>query len=1036
MLHKLSLAVLCLALTLVTLRAQSTGTIQGTVADQSGAAVPNASVVVHNEGTGEERPTVTDSSGLYQVPSLAVGRYRVTVKAPGMQQMIAGPLQLEVGRTVQQNFIVKVATASETVQVVAESSAIESNSVAVGAVITQQTVQEIPLNGRHFVDLGLLAPGTVVPPTNGFLTAPLRGQGSFAIVTAGNREDTVNFMINGVNLNDMSNGQITFQPSINTVQEFKLDNSTYSAAYGRNSGAIVNIATRSGGNEYHGELFEFVRNNYLDARNFFNPRSTLAGATRLAQPMSPFKRNSFGADGGGPIWKDHTFFFLSYEGLRQRQGVTLSQPVLNSGQRAQGQAIGNPTVLKLLPLIPTGNSGDGLFVGSATAPVNIDQGTANVSHAFSDSDRLNGYFAFQRDIRQEPTLQGNNIPGFGDTRSSHRQIMTITETHVFNPDLVNEARLGYNRIRISFVPNTALDPSAFGMNIGVSGPVGLPQVTLRDINLNFGGPNGFPQGRGVYTAVASDTLNYIRGKHSVKFGGEFRRFDGNHYNQTPGTLQFNTVADFLNGNAATFTANPSNNPARIFIAAAGAFVEDSWKVRPSLTLQLGFRWEWNGTPVEARNRFSVFDAATDSLVKVGSSGFEKAYNQNWKNFEPRVGFAWDVFQNNRTILRGAYAIMADQPVEGLVGGLYTNPPFANPVSFNGPGTVTFANAFTAAAAAGSLAPITVSHNFRNAYVQDWNLNLQHELRGDITLMAGYFGNKGTHLRTAKNLNQFIPGTNVRPFPRLSASSAISPGAALSNITLWDSVGNSSYNALWLTGTKRFAHGLQFETSYTWSKALDYSSLNTPAAPFVTLQNSYNIRGDRGPADFDARHHFVFSGIYALPFHGNRAVSGWQFAIVNQLQTGNAVNIVTTNSTFTGVPNTMRPDILGHVPVGIGSAANGNPQYFPGLACNTPMPGCLFLVPAGFGDLGRNVIVGPGFEDIDFSLVKKTRITERTSVEFRSDFFNIFNHPNFSQPNRVVSTAPGNSFGQITATRSPVGDAGSSRQIQLAMKLVF
>jgi hypothetical protein len=274
----------------------------------------NAAVTVHNEGTGEERSTLTDAAGLYQVPSLPVGRYRVNVKAPAFQAATATGLILDVGRTVEQDFKLQVATASTEVQVTGAAPVIESHDISVGAVIDEKTVQNIPLNGRHFVDLGLLIPGTVTPPQNGFLTAPLRGQGSFGLNTAGGREDTVNFMINGINLNDMANGQITFQPSINTVGEFKVDNSTYSAEYGRNSGAIVNIATRAGSNDYHGELFEFVRNNYFDARNFFNPSPIL---------QSPFKRSNFGADGGGPIRKNKTFFFLSYEGLRPRQGLTI-----------------------------------------------------------------------------------------------------------------------------------------------------------------------------------------------------------------------------------------------------------------------------------------------------------------------------------------------------------------------------------------------------------------------------------------------------------------------------------------------------------------------------------------------------------------------------------------------------------------------------------------------------------------------------------------------------------------------------------------
>jgi hypothetical protein len=994
------------------------------VTDPSGAVVPRAAVTVHNESTGEDRATLTDSAGLYQVPSLAVGRYRVSIKAPGLQPVAAAGLVLAVGRTVEQDFQLKMATATTEVEVVGSEPLVETRAIAVGAVIDEKTVQDIPLNGRHFVDLSLLVPGTVTPPQNGFLTAPLRGQGSFGVNTAGGREDTVNFMINGINLNDMANGQITFQPSINTVDEFKLDNSTYSAEYGRNSGAIENIATRSGGNDFHGELFEYLRNSYFDSRNYFNPSPIL---------QSPFRRSNFGADGGGPIRKNKTFFFLSYEGLRQRQGLTINQPVLTDAQRQQAASIGNPTVTKLLPLIPTVNSGTNLFVGSATAPVDIDQGTANINHDFNQSDRVNGYFAFQRDLRQEPTLQGNNIPGFGDTRQSHRQIMTLNETHVFSPNLVNEARAGYNRIHITFTPNQLLDPSAFAMNVGVSGPVGLPQITVRDLNLNFGGPAQFPNGRGDYTAVLSDTLSYIHGKHSIKAGVEARRFNGNNFSSTPGTLAFNTVTDFINGNIVTFTASPGTNPSRIYATAVGAFAEDSYKLTSSVTLDAGLRYEWNGAPVEAANRFVNFLEGTDQLVRVGA-GINQLYGQSDLNFEPRVGLAWDVFQNGKTVVRTAYAIMADQPLENVVQLLASNPPFSNPVSFNGPGFVNFANAFPSAQASGSLAPMSVVSNFTNDYIQEYNFNVQQQVTSDMSVMAGYFGNKGTHLRTARNVNQFIPGTSVRLFPALAANSPIDPGVGLGNIFQWESGGNSNYNALWLTATRRYAHNLQFQASYTFSKSIDYTSLNSQTGT-VALQDSNNTRGDRGLSDFDARHRFVISGNYLLPFKGGRAIEGWNFAIINTVQSGNPVDIV-TSSTYTGSPNTVRPNILGPVPTGIGSAANGNPQYFPAATCVTATAACLFQVPTAFGTLGRNVIIGPGFENVDLSMYKDTRVTEKTTVQFRVDAFNLFNHPNFGQPNRVVSTAAGNSFGQITSTRSPVGDAGSSRQLQLALKFLF
>ena len=319
----------------LTALAQSSGTIQGTVTDPSGAAVVGGKVTIRNEGTGEERTTETDSAGAYQVAALAVGTYQIQVQAQGFQTHMVKGLALEVSQTVVQNVQLSVGGVTQEVTVVAEAPMVETSTITVGHVIDRRTVQEIPLNGRHFVDLGLLIPGTVTPPQNGFLTAPLRGQGSFAINTAGNREDTVNFLINGINLNDMVQNQITFQPSINTVQEFKVDNSTFSAEYGRNSGAIVNIATRSGTNQFHGEAFEFIRNDALDARNFFDAKK------------GPFKRNQFGAAVGGPIRKDKTFFFGTYEGLRQRQGLTINSGVFSDADRATAT---DPTIVKLLTL--------------------------------------------------------------------------------------------------------------------------------------------------------------------------------------------------------------------------------------------------------------------------------------------------------------------------------------------------------------------------------------------------------------------------------------------------------------------------------------------------------------------------------------------------------------------------------------------------------------------------------------------------------------------------------------------------------------
>jgi Carboxypeptidase regulatory-like domain len=1017
----LLVAVLCIfAISSIPAFAQSTATVRGNVADQSGAVIANASVTAKNITTGVERSTQTDTSGNYQIASLPVGTYDIEVKAPGMAPQVAKAVVLNVSQTVGRDFRVGVQQANEVVNVAGEAPVIETNTITVGQVVDQRTVQEIPLNGRHFVDLGVLVAGSVTAPSNGFLTAPLRGQGSASFNTAGQREDTVNFMINGVNLNDMVQNQITFQPSINTVSEFKVDNSTYSAEYGRNSGAIVNIATRSGTNAWHGEVFEYLRNEAFDARNFFN-KKTVA--------ISPFKRNQFGANLGGPIWKNHTFFFFSYEGLRQRQGITINSGVPTAADRG---SVTNPTVQNLLAVIPPANDPTGTkFIGSGTAPVDLDQWTLNVSHNFSDRDHLNGYYAIQKDKRQEPTLQGNTIPGFGDTREARRQIFTLNETHVFTNHVVNEFRFGFNRIHITFAPNFTEPATSFGINLGVA-TTGIPQFSVAGYGLNFGGPALFPQGRGDTTFVFSDTLSWLRGNHNFKFGGEFRQFRNNNFGGDTGAFAFTNSANFLAGNANTFTYGPGT-PSRIEVNTISGYVMDTWKIRPRLTLELGLRYDLNFRPSEAMDRFVNFDPATASLVQT-----TEFYETNTRDFGPRAGVAWDMFGDSKTILRVGYGLLFDQPVTNAVSPLTANPPFANPLAFNTAGaTIPISNV------GGSLSPTAlgtvnmVNPNFRYPYVQSWNLNLQKEVTRTLGLMIGYFGSKGTHLRDATNFNQ-RSATGVRPFSTLSASSPIRPGATLSNIQQIDSGANSNYNALWVTATKQMSVGLQFQGSYTWSHSFDYNSLSSQN---IILQDSFNPRNNYGPSDFDTRHRFTLSGLYELPFRkDSRLVGGWQAGSILQVQSGNPFTIIVGNNNFPGT-FTVRPNQLGQVNTVNTILPNGNVQWFTAPTCAATVTSGCVLQSAGnvFGTMSRNAVVGPGFLNLDLSAIKRTKITERIGTEFRVEAFNILNHPNFAQPitpGFIGASTTAGTFGQLTATRFPTGDAGSSRQLQFALKVVF
>jgi outer membrane receptor protein involved in Fe transport len=1004
-----------LAAGFVVLGQSSLASLQGTITDASGAVVPGVKIVVHNTGTGEERTAQSDSAGVYVIPSLPVGTYQVNVTASGMQSVVANNVVLTVGQVAAQNFALRVASSSSVVEVTSSASTVTSETATVGTTMNESTVQETPLNGRHFLDMGFLIPGSVTPPQNANLAAPLRGQGFFGFNTAGGREDTVNFMINGINVNDFGGGnQVTFQPTIGTIQEFQVVNSTFRAEYGFKSGAIVNMATRSGTNQWHSELYEYLRNNAMDARNFGNPASL---------PVAAFHRNQFGGNAGGAIKKDKTFFYLSYEGLRHHQGVPLTATVLSPAQRAQAQLTGDPVIQKLLPLIPLPNSPGNVYVSTAIAPVTSDQGTANFSHSFSEANRLNVYYAYQADLRNEPpTTVNNNLPGYGDVRTGKRQLLTINDTEVVSPTLVNEVRLGYNRLHLPFDPQTALTASAFGINSGVNA---FPQINIASGTLEFGGNNGEPNFRGDYTAVLSDGLSWVHGKHSIKFGGEFRRNDANSYSYTPGTFSFPNITAFINDQANSFSANPSNRSARIFVNALGAYVQDSYKFRPNFTIELGLRYDWNGTPVEAENRFVVFDPVGDSLLHVGGKGgLGQAYNQNALNFEPRVGFAWDVFRNGKTVVRSGYGLIVDSPNTGQVTPLAQNPPNAFPISFSPTASlpsVSFLNAFPAAS--GIVSPTSVIQSYKNDYAQSWNFNVQQQLAPSLSMMAGYFGVKGTDLNIERNYNQFVNG--ARPYTKLSANSPIDPGMPLGNITVMESGGNSTYNALWLTATKSVSKGLQFSASYTFSKSIDYVSRT---AQGVVVQDSYNVRGDRGLSDYDARHRFTLNGIYQLPFHGGRLLSGWQLAPIITLQSGNPISFKTSNTSFTGSA-TLRPSVIAPVLTGFSPATNGNATY----ATYIQNPSIFFDQGSALGNLGRNTVIGPGFANVDVALIKNTMIRENMRLEIRLDAFDALNKTNFGQPGVTVGTS---TFGLLTNTRFPTGDSGSSRQMQVSAKIVF
>ncbi|MGB6855834.1 MAG: TonB-dependent receptor [Terracidiphilus sp.] len=1046
---------------------QSTASLSGTVTDPSGAVVPSALVTVHSLATGADRVVKTDSAGLYVVPSLQPGDYKVQAVATGFSAYTVPKVTLDVDRAVTVNMHLAISTAGETVQVQGAVQEIEAQTITVGQVIDNTSVQDLPLNGRHFLDLTVLTPGSVVADTAGSLTATSRGLGANAFMTAGNREDSINFQINGINLNDISQNQITFQPSISTTSEFKIDNSTFSAEYGRSDGSIVTVATRSGTDKFHGEAFDYFRNEALDARNYFNRGFNPATGLPLVAntgDKAPLKRDNFGGSAGGPILRGHTFFYASYEALRQHQGILQNSTVISQANQMAIEAnkTAEPIAYALASLIPIPNSGAN-YVSFTPGPVRIDQGTMDILQKLGPNDNLHGFYALQEDTRTEPALQGDTIPGWGDHRHAVRQIGTLSETHIFNSNMVNEARLGFNRINIAFVPANTIDPTSVGLGDGLSGPVGLPQTTLSDIGLVFGGPSGFPQGRADTAGVLADTVTMLKGKHTIKWGGEFRRYMLASFAGNIGTLTFTTsttpTSYFQTDEATIFSIQPNIVSSRVYADSTGLFVQDNFKLTPTLTLEYGLRFEWNGTPVEGANRFTIFNPSALTLTQVGTNGLaaDAAYKQNY-NYEPRLGFAYDVFGTGKTVVRGGYAYLVDQPVAGVVTGMASNPPFSLAVTYNS--TPIPLSSLYADAAASGISLYGVNPSYKNAYIESFNLNVQQALPWGMVGQIYYDGSVGRHLEVESNINQVVGATSatqVHPFTTLAATSPIRPGGAIaSNIGYRTSNSLSDYNAMWAVLGKNMSNGLDFTTNFEWSKSMDLNSLGSQGG--LTLPDSTNPRENYGLSDFDTRLHFAGTAVYDLPFHGNRLVSGFQLSSIFQYQTGNPVNITAGSSSFNGVTGLPRPTRLGPIVRSkqqLPGIANVTLFQSTGLAygdticdvtnvtsaCDIEIQGTQASATAttaptvytALGTMQRNAFTGPGYADLDMSGEKDTKIREGLTFNLRVDAFDILNHPNFGQPSGNVQSS---TFGQISGTRFPVSDGGSSRQLQISGKFVF
>jgi hypothetical protein len=999
--RKLLFTPMMVAIALVPVAAHAqAGGLQGRVLDPSGLVVPGASITVRSDVVGFAASTLSDAEGRFRVAGIPAGRYRVEAQAAGFRSQTTEQLEVEVGRTIVHDFRLQLGNAAETIVVRAGSPLLDRATATLGHVVGANAVRQIPLNGRHFIDLGLLVPGSVAPSQNGFSARPIRGAGALAFNTAGHREEAVAFIVNGVSTQNLTFGSLIFEPPLATVQEFKIDNSVFGAEHGHVSGAVVNLVTRSGGNDYRGEVFEFVRNDALDARNFFEFTS---------REPHRFERHQFGASAGGPLVPDRTFFFAAYEGLRQRQGLDMNSLVLSDAERAAAE---HPAVRLLIPLIPRANfvdeAGTPRFVGSAPAIVDQDRWTIDITHAAGAGQRIHAYYGSQRRRTLEPTGQGNSIPGFGQVQQPTTSLLTVRHMHAWADGRLHEVRFGRTRLAGGTFPNTALNPADYGIANGVARAIGLPQMIVAG-SLNFGGPGSLPQGRFDTLYVASNALTLATRRHLTMIGGEYRHFINENFAEGTGVFNFPTVDAFLAGRADAFNITLGERRSIIDERGLSLFAKDQIVLGQGVTIELGVRYEWHVSPTERNDRFVVFDAASVSLRRIGAER-DDIYEQN-HNILPRLGIAWDVAAAGHTVVRAAYGRAADQPGTTAVRDTVGNPPFAVPLTATG--SIPIDAALDIVRPAG-LAPFTVDARLRNAVVDSWNVNVQRQLDGDLVATVGYLGSRGRHLRLSRNINQPVDG--VRPFLALSASSPILPAVPLGNITQVESSGFSNYHGVWLALTKRVSGAFRVDTSYTWAQSLDTNSLNSSG---FAIQNSYDISREYAPSDFDARHRIVVSTTYALPFTAHPLTRGWQVSAVVQSQSGNPVNIVTSNGSLNGTPNTVRPDVTGPIRI-LGDA---NRWFDPSV----------FSAANRFGNLRRNAVIGPAFHTIDVAVAKEVELAGPIALQLRADAFNLFNHANFGPPGHIVGSP---TFGQITRTRLPTGEAGSARQIQLAAALHF
>jgi len=1022
--------------------AQTVGAgLHGTITDASGAVVANASVQITNVATSTVHGLVTDESGRWREPVLLPGEYEVRASAPGFQTTVRRGIQLEVGQDVVLDLRLEVGQSTQEISVEESAPPINLASGAVSGLVDQKQMRDLPLNGRSFQQLALLEPG--VNAVNAGGNDPVGGR-TPKISINGMRPEQSSFLLDGTDINDVYNktpGSVAgVLLGVEAVLEFQVLTNSYSAEFGRSAGGVINAVTRSGTNQLHGSAFEFLRNSALDAKNFFDPAT---------QPIPPFKRNQFGGVLGGPIQRDRTFFFGSFESLIDRLGVTGVTSVPNANARLGLLPTGTikvnpaiqPFVDALFPL-PNGRDlggGVGQYLFTAPQPTDEYFSQGRIDHRLSDRNSLFGRYTIDNGNINRPPLV--KVPVANTKERSRNQYVTIEDQQVFSPTLVNTLGAGFSRS-----DHESVNQRTINTPVDLTWIPGQPlgYVTISGVATEDFGDYRLPRLDRLNNWQTGDTVFMTRGAHGIKAGFGFQRIQFNQHttSQVGGLLTFTSLSNFLQGIPSQFDfALPGRvDPDRGYRQSLSAFfAQDDIRVRPNLTLNLGLRYEFATVPIEVNRKISNLRNVTDPTLNVGGQWYA---NPSLKNFAPRIGIAWDPFSSGKTSIRAGFGIFDDEilPKYYFFSGSL-NPPFTERASLVNPPFPNLLANFDPRNVKYQLQ--TTNYHLQNPYAMQFNLGIQRSLRGDWVIGAAYSGSRGNHLLRIgdANLAPFTVADGIKIYhPELGR---MNPNFA--SITQRISDSQSFYNALQLSAQKQFSRGLRAQFSYTFSRSIDDASgVNsqdfTDGTPYV--MDFYDRKNDRGLSTFWAQHVFVGNWSYELPFArsmkgaGALLLKGWQLNSITTVQTGHPFE-VRLGFNRSGNLNTVN------------YAMHERPDLKPGYSNNPILGGpdrywdinAFALQPANErGNLGRNTLIGPGLVNCDLAASKSFAVDEARRFEFRAEMFNLPNHPNFGAPSGFtaftgVNAATGAptvspTWGVISTTVT------TSRQIQFGLKFVF